>query len=857
MKGILILIYIFLLNKEIITGTTEEIILSSSKYQNYRYINAYKISNSLMSFYSNGGEKYNNKLINAFDGNYETYWSSVGIQGTNFTNSQTSKTYNSLINNIIITFSKTVNINRMIYKAPFLNSKLRGYPLKLSIYYRIKDINGNLSEDENDFLLVDEIISEPTENLVLFTFEDILECDQIKIEWSELESENDGYAYASEIMLLYPENEYLDEIIFKIFDINDYTNLKIRSEYNDINIINDLIEKIKEIYESSDYLKQLIKKVKSIIIGDIKFESKREFTTNQNSKDNIIYQRGNTVLYSKNTLKMSWAGTDRQPTGIYGFPNETINIYVDCEDNDILPSIRFSQFLGSHKNGWLGSPIKLKKGLNNFIFPSFNMNNFKFPTNSGGPIYIENKYTSEEQSQKIKIYFEGGILFPLFRKNDNEEEFKKFLNNYILEYNKNIDKYLNITELYSDHIMITVTATDAYDLYINENKSPQANLLKWDNRIDNFFIFDGIQLNENQSYYDVKNKYINIHLRYSQQKENNVLAYATTEHVGLYMKYHLSEIIDSTGGISNTIAHEIGHIMDVSPRIISEQTNNVITELSEFLDKKPNVFGDSSFARKALLQDDVDIFLRGCRVQNISLCNGLFYNYDNYRLGYVFWWYIEMLHKGYWGELDNLYRYNISLISGLSKTEGMVYLTNYIVNLDMGYYFERMGLAFDKEKLFCVQNTSEAYKLKMEDLIKERKIDTQIKKKIWYYDSKQYYYSEGTGCYSNKNKYDIQILNITSFIYNKKITYNISLPIIDCEEHLGFEIYENEQLIDFTYKNYYVDEKTYEGDYIPKYKIIAFDRLLEQSNPSEYKIPLNISDINKLKTRKISFLKFE
>ena len=91
---------------------------------------------------------------------------------------------------------------------------------------------------------------------------------------------------------------------------------------------------------------------------------------------------------------MSWAGTDRQCTGIYGIPKETINIYVKCEDGDLLPSIRFSQFLGDYKNSWLSSPIKLKKGKNSLIFPQFNINNFVFKTNPGDPIYIENKFTS-------------------------------------------------------------------------------------------------------------------------------------------------------------------------------------------------------------------------------------------------------------------------------------------------------------------------------------------------------------------------------------------------------------------------------------------------------------------------------
>ena len=48
----------------------------------------------------------------------------------------------------------------MLQKAPFVNGKERGYPIKLSIYYKIKDINGKINDEENAFLLFDEIISE-------------------------------------------------------------------------------------------------------------------------------------------------------------------------------------------------------------------------------------------------------------------------------------------------------------------------------------------------------------------------------------------------------------------------------------------------------------------------------------------------------------------------------------------------------------------------------------------------------------------------------------------------------------------------------------------------------------------------
>lgn len=858
MKFINTLLYFFLLIKIIFSGSVEEIILPSSKYNDYRYINSYKIPNNLMSFYSSGGEKYNHNLINAFDGDFNTYWGSVGKQGGKYINPTSSKQYDSLINSIIITFSKSVDINRMLYKAPYANSvNGAGYPIKLSIYCKRRDINGNLAEDDNDFLLVDQIVSEQTGNLVLFTFNKIEGCDQIKIEWNEMKENIYGFAYASEIILLYPENQYLDELLFNVYDLNDYTNLTINSEYKYIYIIDDLIEQIRDIYDSSDFLQRLYKRIESILNGELKYEPKREFTTDQSKKGNVIHQWGNTISYSKNVLKMSWGGTDRQCTGIYGFPNETINIYVDCEENDPLPSIRFSQFLGLYKNGWLSNPIRLKKGINTLIFPSFNLNNFKFPTNPGGPIYIENIFTSDQQSQNIRIYIEGGVVFPLFRKNDDEDEYKKSLINYISEYNKHKETYLNITELYSDHIMITVEATLAYEIYINQNKSPQANLLKWDERIEKFLIFDGIQLEENQPYYDIKNKYINIHLRYSQLYSNSVLAYATTEHIGLYVSYHLKDIIDSTNGIDRTIAHEIGHILDVKPRIISEQTNNVITGFSEYLDDEWHDSGDFPIASKAMIIDDVDILLRGCRVKNTSECNGLFYNYDSYRLGYVFWWWIEMLHKGYWGELDNLYRYNYSLISGLTQTEGFIYLTNKIVNLDMGYFFERLGFSMGTDKIFKVENAGMNYKSKMEKLIEENNIDTSIKKKIWYFDTKQYDFNPSEmGCFSDKNKYDIQIVSVVSYPYSKQLRYNITLPYIDCKGLLGFEIYEHDKLIDFTYKSFYLDENKYEENYIPKYHIIAFDRNLDQSLPSEYKIPQNLTKTNALKNNIKSFLKF-
>ena len=79
--------------------------------------------------------------------------------------------------------------------------------------------------------------------------------------------------------------------------------------------------------------------------------------------------------------------------------------------------------------------------------PNFDMPEIEVKLKSGGPMYIENIYTEEVQSQTLKIYIENGILFPLFILNDNDEEFKKILDQYLLDYNNNNETYYNIKEM--------------------------------------------------------------------------------------------------------------------------------------------------------------------------------------------------------------------------------------------------------------------------------------------------------------------------------------------------------------------------------------------------------------------------
>ena len=232
----------------------------------------------------------------------------------------------------------------MVYQAPsFLQVKGDGYPNELKVYYKLKKPDGTLSDDESDFILADDIISERTGNKVLFIFDQEIVCDQIKLEWVEIDNgiSNFQYASASEILLLLPENEYINNLLFNVF--NDYSQLSIASEYNDINIIEDIEEKIRDYLDISEYLSNYLNKIKNIINGKIGYEPRREFTTNKSAKMNIINQYGDVASYSTTILKMANGGTNKQPTGIYGFSNEIITVYVEANIDDPLPFIRFSQ----------------------------------------------------------------------------------------------------------------------------------------------------------------------------------------------------------------------------------------------------------------------------------------------------------------------------------------------------------------------------------------------------------------------------------------------------------------------------------------------------------------------------------
>ena len=703
----------------------------------------------------------------------------------------------------------------------------------------MRNASGEFNQDENDFILADDITSNATNKTVLFNFDTPFKCDQIKLEWNQTSYCSNFYdrkASAAEIKLLIPETEDINENIINAF--TDYNRFTLSKKFNDKQFINQLKEELKTI-DFSPYPKKYIERIEGVFNGSIFFEPKREFVTNlSGGKSNVIYQRGNIYDYARNKLLISRAGTSRQVTGIYGRTNESITIYVTVENNDIntpLPCVVFSQFAGDRIN-WKGKEKCLKLGEQKLIFDYFKVENYKYKVNPGGPIYIINNYLPEEQSPNIKIYIDDGILFPVFKLGDNEENYVQDLRHYIesLDYYK--DSYEDITELVSDNIMISVRASDAYKIYTEKNKGPQQNLLAWDAYLKKIYTFYGIQLDKNKNDYDFRNEYINIHLRFNQPLET----YSVTEYIGIYSDEWVDKSLYIIGQETDwDFSCQIGDMMGIRETFIFKILNKLVAKYSQIVIKgEENNEQDYLYEEKLkyLTSDEIERDMRGCAYDDAKKCKGFLQNKLN---NYLIFWDLESYSPGLWAKVMNLYRNEneYELTSKLTSTERMVYFFSVAMGVDLGYYFTRWGFYLEglRDTIFNETKTSKDYQNLISQDISSGKIENKVKK-LWYLDNKEYNYMNNgkkIGCYEDKNRFDIQIEKVAE----SNGGYVIELPNVACQGHLGFEIYENDKLIGFSYGKEYNDNTVYENSYIPKYSVIAYDRLLVPSEPSEYKSP--------------------
>ena len=139
----------------------------------------------------------------------------------------------------------------------------------------------------------------------------------------------------NDFLILSPETKNINENILNAYDKNDYRRLTLSKEFNNEETILNLEKESNEL-EVSDNVRNYIKRMKAVFTGSLTYDPKREFSTNLNSNVNPLFQRGDIYSYAHENLKMCWAGTNRQATGIYGRSNETITITIKKGNKNTL-----------------------------------------------------------------------------------------------------------------------------------------------------------------------------------------------------------------------------------------------------------------------------------------------------------------------------------------------------------------------------------------------------------------------------------------------------------------------------------------------------------------------------------------
>ena len=774
-----------------------------------QYTTLYRIPHSKVKAYSTGLETSQNPLSRAFDYDWEgsSVWFSSYKNGDNVT-TDTGEVITDFKCAVIFTFEKVVTIDRLLYRSQMYTL---GYPKELLIYYTEK-------EDDN-FIFLDNITSSVTSEKVKFVFSKAITCKKIKLVFSKIHSDS---ASAAEFQFYQPESSESEATqILNLF--TDYSETTVKNGIT-LEYLGRLDDFFKNNINYEDNLNLIVDRAKNYLLGTKIFDQRREFSTNPNSK-NVIRRNGDIQGYMQGTLKLRWSGHSKQPTGIFGLAGETIKVYLEAKSTDKLPKIKFAQLQG-HWRGWQGGDQNLQIGKNTFTFPNFKNENYPENLIAGGPIYIINPYTEDEQSEEVKVYIDGGYFFPFYRKGENEEDFCNTLEQYAQLMKNYNNTYMDLMELWGDRILMTIDAENGYKTY-RDGKGPNHNLEVWDDYIKYLYGFDGVKYDKNEQYYDKKNYWANLNIRHAQPVG---AAYAYPEHVGIFYDDWLS-----TATYANDVtsfgwgfAHEIGHTMEIYGREIDESTNNVVSKFDECYLNRVCTRGDYT-ENLIYLTPDVD------NVDDNSYRNNnqpyFFY------MNFLIWWQVETLFPGYWGKLDNMYRYNDTNLTDFTKTEKQVYLASIVTGLNMSYLYERYGFRFDdSEWYFKHYNSSKSFQEKMQKLADDGTI-TNKQLKFWYLSGPSYMYnldnnrSESSGCYKkNKDK-----MNIDK-IHKGSDGYYIYLPNTTCEGHLGFEIYENEKLINFTWNtDVFIDKLQYSDSYKPKYKIRAYDKLLECNDMSDTK----------------------
>ena len=716
------------------------------------YDERFRVPNSnIEKIENNGGHYPNSQLKYAIDEDVNTHWE------TGNPNSSTFK------NEVTLTLKEAQVINRLTYKS---RNGCKGFANNFSIYISPVSSGNNFQKvsegsytSTNDML---EISFNPTKaKRVKFVF------DKANQDWASIGD-----------LRLYKQDE-TSEKMSRLF--SNLVMDTVSEEFNDIKKLEELEKEVKG-HPLYNLFKEDVEDAKNIVQGKI-----------ENIKTVVAEQHGDRNAHNNKNLKFGF-GNNNQPTGIVARPGETITVYVDVEEGKSLPQLMFSQQEGSFAN-W-GRTVSLYPGKNVITVPKVTQEDgwYHHSVTPGGPVYIVNPYTAEEQGKAPVIRFAKGVEeFPTIDKNTNEVEFIKFLKEYKKRIDEDIEanpdvmdrKVIDTFELVADNVVITGTVSGAYDAYVNQGFKPLDSLKMHNDHMNMLFEYQGIDGRNEKN--DIKYTRENIRLA-----QPYGYMYAAIGHIG-EQRDVMSNILTNVGGWG--IDHEIGHKMDIGVRTIGAVTNNMLPQQSSYYYNKLNKrIPFESHVYKNVISTNSNKYADGELAENLAV-----------------FWQLEMIYPGYWAKLNSLYRENnVTLEEGNEyndKLNKLAYYSSIALELDLTEYFERHGFwVSDETKEFA-------------------KRYNKPDKKIWYanYDYIEY---DGEGFTTEPT------IKVTTSKEGENLKLNINIDKKSKSDLMGYEIYKNDELIGFTSTNSFVDtEANFDENVV--YKVVAFDKRLNESKGYE------------------------
>ena len=728
-------------NVEATTATTKQF----EHYSNEEYSNLFKMDNNNIKSISNNGGYYSGQVItNAIDGNVDTYWETNTSNKGDFTNE------------VEVEFKDAVELNRIVYGAR--KSDRKGFAQEFEIY-------GSTTSKGDTYKLV----ATGSHNKVSGLVEAKFNPTKFKRVKFKFKNSDQNWATLSEIAF------YKQDVVSDKID-NLFTN-GLRNELSeDFNTKEKLqaLENETKGHPLESSFKEPLELAKEILNGEL-----------STVKVITAEQHGDMVAHAKNNLKFGF-GNNNQPTGISAKPGDVITVYVDADPSKPLPSLAFSQQEGSFGN-WMRT-VSLKVGKNVITVPEIPQDGwYKHEVTKGGPIYIVNPYTKEEQPKAPVIRFASGDKFPFLTKDTNEEEFKKFL----IEYKKAMDediaknpnvldrKVLDIFEFVSDHLVWTGTATGAYKTYIEQGVNPLDTIKSYNTHMEEIFKYYGLDGSSEQN----DPKYIRENVRLAQPF---AYMYSYTNHIGVLsdvMANHLIPFEDR--GPSWGLTHEIGHRMDVNARLYGEITNNMLPmHMSVYYNKIDNRIPYESKIYKNVISENSNKYADGEAFERLAV-----------------YWQLEMYKPGYWGNLNKLYRErNVSLGDKNPENVKMQYLIKFsseVIGEDLSEYFARHGFEVNEET--------------KKETIKYPKPD----KKIWYLNNSKANY-KGNG-FTQDTNLEVSLNKVENGI---KLTFDVDDKVKP--DLLGYEILRDGEVIGFTGTNTFTDTNADKAKN-SKYEVVPYD----------------------------------